>query len=230
MAVLGKPQFYLQKKGDLLRRRRAGRAGAEQWGPFRAEWSDVSVRFDPYLGDKPIDDETALKVANRLKYKDRDVRRNPVTMDDLTAPGPLDEPPSVVLEGGEAGEPYQRRTGHSTRGMPSADEVVAPWWTRVRLTHGRALAAVFAALVVASPAVATVSGLFSQGQPNSTGPTSPGRLDGTSGQVIRESCRSRFLTCRAVRRGSPPGEDYPERDLRSARPRAERPTWLARHR
>ena len=73
MAVLGKPQFYLQKKGDLLRRRRAGRAGAEQWGPFRAEWSDVSVRFDPYLGDKPIDDETALKVANRLKYKDRDV-------------------------------------------------------------------------------------------------------------------------------------------------------------
>ena len=76
-----------------------------------------------------------------------------------------------------------------------------PWWRRVRLTHGRALAVVFAVLVVASPGVAAVGGLFSQGQPNSTGPTSPGRLDGTSGQVIRESCRSRFLTCRAVRRG-----------------------------
>ena len=29
-----------------------------------------------------------------------------------------------------------------------------PWWTRVRLAHGRALAVVFAALVIASPAVA----------------------------------------------------------------------------
>ena len=105
MAVLGKPQFYLQKKGDLLRRRRAGRGGTEQWEPSTSEWADVSVRFDPYLRDKPIDDETALTVANRQKYGDRDVRANPVTIDDLTAPGPLDEPPSVALEDGEGGEP-----------------------------------------------------------------------------------------------------------------------------
>jgi hypothetical protein len=95
MADLAKPQFYLQREGDLLRRRRPGRAGAEQWGPFTSGWSDVSVRFDPYHGDRPIDDETALKVANRLKYNDRDVRANPVTMDDLTAPGPVDELPSA---------------------------------------------------------------------------------------------------------------------------------------
>jgi hypothetical protein len=97
MADLCKPQFYLQDEGDLLRRRRAGRGGTEQWVPSTSEWSDVSVRFDPYVRDKPIDDETALKVANRQKYDDRDVTANPVTMDELTAPGPLDEPPSAFI-------------------------------------------------------------------------------------------------------------------------------------
>jgi len=53
-----------------------------------------------------------------------------------------------------------------------------PWWRRVRLRHGRALAVVFAVLVVASPGVAAVSGLFSQGQPNPTGPVSSGVRDG----------------------------------------------------
>jgi hypothetical protein len=40
------------------------------------------------------------------------------------------------------------------------------WYRRVRLSHGRALAVVFAALVIAAPAAAAVSGWFSFGKPN----------------------------------------------------------------
>ncbi len=54
-----------------------------------------------------------------------------------------------------------------------------PWYRRLldrRWT--RTLAIVLAALVVATPAVAAVSGWFSAGAPNSTGPVSPGSLFG----------------------------------------------------
>jgi hypothetical protein len=43
-----------------------------------------------------------------------------------------------------------------------------PWYTRVKFQHGRAVAVVVAALVIATPAVAAVSGWFSVGKPNPT--------------------------------------------------------------
>jgi hypothetical protein len=75
-----------------------------------------------------------------------------------------------------------------------------PWWRRVRLAHGRTLAVVFAALVIASPGVAAVSGLFSQGQPNPTGPVSAGVMNG----IVRAG-DSRLLPIKvADLQGGPP--------------------------
>jgi hypothetical protein len=54
-----------------------------------------------------------------------------------------------------------------------------PWYRRMfEMRRTRALFLVLAALVVATPAVAAVSGWFSPGQPNATGPVSPGNLFG----------------------------------------------------
>jgi hypothetical protein len=52
------------------------------------------------------------------------------------------------------------------------------WYQRLGVPHGRSLALVLAALVVATPAVGAVSGWFSQGRPDSTGPVSSGTLFG----------------------------------------------------
>jgi hypothetical protein len=53
-----------------------------------------------------------------------------------------------------------------------------PWYSRLRLRHGRALVVVVAALVVATPAVGAVSGWFSVGKPNPAPPAKPGFLFG----------------------------------------------------
>jgi hypothetical protein len=75
-----------------------------------------------------------------------------------------------------------------------------PWYRRVLASRSsRALAVVFAALVVATPAVAAVSGWFSPGQPNATGPVSPRILFG----VVKPG-HSRLLPIRvADQQGGP---------------------------
>jgi hypothetical protein len=52
------------------------------------------------------------------------------------------------------------------------------WYTRVRLGHGRALAVVVTALVVATPAVGAVSGWFSSGRPDAAPRVSPSSVFG----------------------------------------------------
>ena len=74
------------------------------------------------------------------------------------------------------------------------------WYQRLRVPHGRPLAIVLAALVVATPAVAAVAGWFSPGRPDATGPVSPGTLFG----VVRRG-DSRMLPMRvADPQGGPP--------------------------
>jgi hypothetical protein len=74
------------------------------------------------------------------------------------------------------------------------------WYQRLRVPHGRPLALVLAALAVATPAVGAVSGWFSQGRPDSTGPVSSGTLFG----VVRPG-DSRMLPIRvADLQGGPP--------------------------
>jgi hypothetical protein len=54
-----------------------------------------------------------------------------------------------------------------------------PWYRRLlEVRRTRTLTILLAVLVVATPAVAAVSGWFSPGQPNATGPVSPGSLFG----------------------------------------------------
>jgi hypothetical protein len=54
-----------------------------------------------------------------------------------------------------------------------------PWYRRLlQSRHARPMAVILTALVVATPAVAAVSGWFSPGQPNATGPVSAGVLFG----------------------------------------------------
>ena len=74
------------------------------------------------------------------------------------------------------------------------------WYQRLRIPHGRPLAVVVVALVVAAPAVGAVSGWFSPGQPDATGSPSPGSLFG----VVRPG-ESRMLPIRvADPQGGPP--------------------------
>jgi hypothetical protein len=74
------------------------------------------------------------------------------------------------------------------------------WYQRLRVPHGRPLALVLAAFAVATPAVGAVSGWFSQGRPDSTGPVSSGTLFG----VVRPG-DSRMLPIRvADPQGGPP--------------------------
>ncbi len=74
------------------------------------------------------------------------------------------------------------------------------WYHRLRLPHGRPLAIVLAALVVATPAVGAVAGWFGPGPPDATGPVSPGTLFG----VVRPG-DSRMLPIRvADPQGGPP--------------------------
>jgi hypothetical protein len=74
------------------------------------------------------------------------------------------------------------------------------WYRRLRVPHGRPLALVLAALVVATPAVGAVAGWFSQGRPDSTGPVSSGTLFG----VVKPG-HSRILPLRvADAQGGPP--------------------------
>lgn len=74
------------------------------------------------------------------------------------------------------------------------------WYRRLHVPHGRPLAIVIAALVVATPAVGAISGWFSQGKPDSTGPVSPGTLFG----VVRPG-ESRMLPIRVSDpQGGPP--------------------------
>ena len=74
------------------------------------------------------------------------------------------------------------------------------WYHRLGIPRGRSLAVVVVALVVAAPAVAAVSGWFSQGQPDSSGSPSPGTLFG----VVRPG-ESRMLPIRvADPQGGPP--------------------------
>jgi hypothetical protein len=69
-----------------------------------------------------------------------------------------------------------------------------PWYRRMlEVRRTRALFFVFAALVVATPAVAAVSGWFSPGEPNATGPVSPGSLFG-----VVEPGHSRLLPIRVA--------------------------------
>jgi hypothetical protein len=67
------------------------------------------------------------------------------------------------------------------------------WYRRLHVPHSRSLAVVLAALVVAAPALAAVSGWFSQGQPDSTGSPSPETLFG----VVRPG-HSRMLPIRVA--------------------------------
>lgn len=74
------------------------------------------------------------------------------------------------------------------------------WYQRPRIPHGRSLAVVVVALVVAAPAVGEVSGWFSPGQPDATGSPSPASLFG----VVRPG-QSRMLPIRvADPQGGPP--------------------------
>lgn len=74
------------------------------------------------------------------------------------------------------------------------------WYRRLRFPRGRPLALVLVALVVATPAVGAVSGWFSPGKPDSTGPVSPGTLYG----VVRPG-ESRMLPIRVSDpQGGPP--------------------------
>lgn len=65
------------------------------------------------------------------------------------------------------------------------------WYRRVRLAHGRALVGVFAALVIATPAVAAVSGWFSIGKPNVPPPARRGVMYG-----VEKPGSSRLLALR----------------------------------
>jgi hypothetical protein len=75
-----------------------------------------------------------------------------------------------------------------------------PWYSRLRLGHGRALVVVVAALVVATPAVGAVSGWFSFGKPNAAPPAKPGFMFG-----LEKPGSSRLLPLRiADPEGGPP--------------------------